>query len=89
MRSLPGTRQPMSVPQSLFMNSECCGGKLGATQPATVSVASLWHFTFTVKLDAIHLMLRIGREMNAEHPHRETFFTHLSMAIFVQYEDDR
>ena len=43
---------------------------------------------FKVKLDAMHLMLRIGREMNAEHPRRKKFLVDLSHAIFVQHADD-
>ena len=42
-----------------------------------------------MKLDAMHLMLRIGREMNAEHPRRKKFLVDLSHAIFVQHEGDR
>lgn len=53
------------------------------------SVAALWRSSFSVKLDAMHLMLRIGREMNAEHPRRKKFLTDLSHAIFVQHEGDR
>ena len=34
-------------------------------------------------------MLRIGREMNAEHPRRKKFLMDLSQAIFVQHEGDR
>ena len=42
-----------------------------------------------MKLDAMHLMLRIGREMNAEHPHRKKFLVDLSHTIFVQHEGDK
>ena len=77
------------VPQSLYMDCGCCGGKLGSTQPATGSVACLWRSTFAVKLDAMHLMLRIGREINVEHRRRKNFLTHLSVAILSQHEGDR
>lgn len=80
----------VEVPQSLYMDCECCSGKLGPTQSAPgTSVAALWRSTFSVKLDAMHLMLRIGREMNAEHPRRRKFLIDLSHAIFVQHEGDR
>ena len=36
----------------------------------------------------MHLMLRIGQEMNAEHPRRKKFPVDLSHAIFVQHEGD-
>lgn len=80
----------VEVPQSLYMDCGGCSGKLGPTQSAPgTSVAALWRSTFSVKLDAMHLMLRIGREMNAEHPHRRKFLIDLSHAIFVQHEGDR
>ena len=44
---------------------------------------------FDVKLDAMHLMLRIGREMNDEHPRRKRFLVDLSQAIFSQHLGDR
>ena len=37
----------------------------------------------------MHLMLQIGREMNAEHPRRKEFPVNLSRAIFVQHEGDQ
>lgn len=40
----------------------------------------------SVKLDAMHLMLRIGREVHARH---SKFLVDLSMAIFVQHQGDR
>ena len=80
----------VEVPKSLYMDCGCCGGKVGSTRGDTgTSVAALWRSTFSVKLDAMHLMLRIGREMNAEHPRRRKFLIDLSHAIFVQHEGDR
>ncbi len=55
----------------------------------TSSVAVQWRSIFSVKLDAMHLMLRIGREINAEHPRRKKFLVDLSQAIFVQHQGDR
>jgi hypothetical protein len=81
----------IQLPRSLYMDCACCNGKPGFTQSTsgdTGSVAALWRSTFSVKLDAMHLMLRIGREMNAEHPRRKKFLIDLSHAIFVQHEDD-
>lgn len=83
----------VEVPRCLYMDCGCCGGTLQlSSSVATVnptSVASLWRSIFKVKLDAMHLMLRIGREMNAEHPRRKKFLVDLSQAIFVEHEDDR
>ena len=69
----------------------CGNGKPGyrRSQDTGTSVACLWRSMFHVKLDAMHLMLRIGREMNAEHPRRKKFLVDLSTAIFVQHQGDR
>ena len=83
------------VPQSLYMDCACCNGKPGfhqlqsASQDPGTSTAALWRSMFSVKLDAMHMMLRIGREMNAEHPCRKKFLVDLSQAIFIQHEGDR
>ena len=81
------------LPKSLYTNCACCSGKAGSPQTTTtdtgMSVAALWRSIFSVKLDAMHLMPRIGREMNAEHPRRKKFLVDLSHAIFVQHEGDR
>ena len=72
----------MDVPHFLYMDCACCSGKpefrdldtaapLGpgpSTEGTGTSVAALWRSRFSVRLDVMHLMLRIGREMNAEHP---------------------
>ena len=80
----------LTVPQSLYMDCSCCSGKPGSPQIETgSSVVASWRSTFTVKLDAMHLILRIGREMNAEHPRRKKFLVDLSQAIFAQHEGDR
>ncbi len=41
-----------------------------------------------MKLDSMHLMLRIGKEMNAEHPRRKRFLVDLSRAILTQHQGD-
>ena len=83
----------VEVPRSLYMDCGCCSGKAGSLQSTLsdtgTSVAALWRSIFSVKLDAMHLMLRIGREMNAEHPCRKKLLIDLSHAIFVQHEGDR
>lgn len=83
----------VEVPKSLYMDCGCCSGKEGLPQTTLndvgTSVGALWRALFSVKLDAMHLMLRIGREINAEHPRRKRFLTDLSNAIFVQHEGDR
>ena len=81
------------MPPSLYMDCACCNGKAGFSQSTSsdtgTSVAALWQSIFSVKLDAMHLMLHIGREMNAEYPRRNKFLVDLSHAMFVQHEGDR
>ena len=85
----------VEVPRCLHVDCACCNGKPGfrQLQPALgdpgTSIAALWRSLFVVKLDAMHMMLRIGREMNAEHPRRKKFLVDLSHAIFVQHGGDR
>ena len=79
------------LPLTLYVDCACCSDKPG--NPPThsehgTSVAALWRSIFYVKLDAMLLMLRIGREMNAEHPQRKKFLVHLSQAVFAQHEGD-
>lgn len=79
------------VPRSLYTDCGCCGGTLRTTSTNTVgtSVMGMWRYTYNVKLDAMHLMLSIGREINAEHPRRKKFLIDLSQAMFIQHEEDR
>ena len=82
----------VDVPQFLYMDCACCNGKPGfspSSNEGTGTIAALWMSQFSVKLDAMHLMLRIGREMNAEHPRRKKFLVDLSQAIFIQHQGDR
>ena len=88
----------VEVPKSLYMDCGCCSGRATShqstssdttTSDTTTSVTALWRSLFSVRLDAMHLMLRIGREMNAEHPRRKKFLVDLSHAMFVQHECDR
>ena len=83
----------VEVPRSLYMECGCCSGKVGSPQSTlndtSTSVAALWWSIFSVKLDAMHLMLRVGWEMNTEHPRRKKFLIDLSHAIFVQHEGDQ
>lgn len=92
----------VDIPRFLYMDCACCNGKPGfrdlhnaaahvplpSSHDIGTGVAALWRSIFCVKLDAMHLMLRIGREMNAEHPRRKKFLIDLSRAIFVQHQGD-
>lgn len=82
-----------AVPPSLYMDCGCCNGRLEPSRftssDTATSTAALWGSMFSVKLVVMHLMLRIGREMNAEHPPRKKFLTDLSHAMFVQHDGDQ
>ena len=77
-----------------YRDCGCCSGKAGFTHSqstssdTSTSVAAMWRSIFSVKLDTMHLMLCIGRKMNAEHPRRKKLLD-LSHAIFVQHESDQ
>ena len=79
--------------RSLYTDCACCSGKAGSPQTTSTdtgtSVAALWQSIFSVKFDAMYLMLRIGREMDAKHPRRKKFLVDLSIAIFVQHKGNR
>ena len=84
----------VAVPPSLNMDCGCCSGSLqsnttavSSTPNPTTSVAGTWRPTFAVKFDVMHLMLRIGQKMNAEHPRRKKFLFDLSQAIYSQHEE--
>ena len=83
----------VEVPKSLYMDCGYCSGRATSHQSTssdtTTSVTALWRSLFSVRVDAMHLMLRVGREMNAEHPRRKKILVDLSHAIFVQHEGDR
>ena len=84
----------IAVPQSLYMDNGCCNGILRESSSqcssnSGTSTLSQWHSQFSIKLDAMHLMLRIGREKNAEHPRRKKFLLDLSQAIFSQHNEDQ
>ena len=59
----------VEVPRSLYNDCACYSGKAGSPETTSMdtstSVATLWRSIFSVKLYAMHLMLR---EMNAKHP---------------------
>ena len=81
------------IPQFLYTDCACCNGVLhtatsSSRRASTTSTMTRCCSTFKVKLDAMHLMLRIGREMNAEHPRRMKFLVDLSQAILMQHQED-
>lgn len=74
----------VGVPHSVYMDCGCCSGRLESSHvtpsETSTSTAAKWRSTFSVKLDAMHLMLRIGREVNAEHLRRKKFLVDLGLA---------
>ena len=66
----------LDVPRSLYTDCGCYSGSLRtlSTNTAVTSIMGMWPSTFKIKLDMMRLMLRIGREINAEHPRRKKNF---------------
>ena len=81
------------APTFLFVDCGCCNGKLHDPHGATghrdsMPDQSSWQATFRMRLDAMHLMLRLGRQINAEHPCRKKFLIDMSHAIFASHPGD-
>ena len=75
------------LPKLLYTDYSCCNGKPGSPRvDSGTSVAALWRSIFDVKLDAMHLMLCIGREST---PGAKRFLVDLSQAIFSQHLGNR
>ncbi|KAF4647721.1 hypothetical protein FOL47_004237, partial [Perkinsus chesapeaki] len=75
----------------VYVDCNCCNGRLKTAAPVTGggegeagTRSSGWESRITKKLDIMHLLMRIGREMNAEHVRRAYFLKQLSRAVFTE-----
>ncbi|KAF4730048.1 hypothetical protein FOZ62_023899, partial [Perkinsus olseni] len=77
-------------PKLLYVDTGCCNGKLSTEELRRASRAQQydWEKHFKKKLDVMHLILRIGRETNSEHPRRRQFLKQISKSIFRDSEED-
>jgi hypothetical protein len=73
----------------LFVDCGCCNGRLKCTYSET-SVPErdhpdyrLWKSILVKKLDGIHVIMRMTRQVNAEHPRARLFAGMMSKAIYL------
>ncbi|KAL7531651.1 hypothetical protein ACHAXR_006429 [Thalassiosira sp. AJA248-18] len=72
-----------NLPAAIYVDKDCCNGKEhGRTEDNK-------HFYGMIKLlDAFHLILRIGREINSEHGRKSQFMRQVSQCIFETSKED-
>ena len=71
------------LPPVMFVDTGCCNGQLGGRNEA-----NKMFYGMLKKLDTFHLINRVGREMNAEHPRKGNFLKLLSNCIFTRSKED-
>ncbi len=71
------------LPPVIYVDKFCCGGTEGARSDAVA-----YFYGMLKKLDAFHLIQRIGKEANSEHPRLSDFLSLLSDCIFTLVEED-
>ena len=76
-------RHGNAPPKVLFVDKNCCNGKLGGRTDDTKMYCGM-----EKKLDTFHVMKRIGQAINSEHKQAATFLQDLSTCIFTCDPDD-
>ena len=76
-------RHGNTPPKVLFVDKNCCNGKIGGRTDDTKM-----HCGMEKKLDTFHLMKRIGEATNSEHKRAAIFQRELSECIFTCDTDD-
>ena len=71
------------LPKVIYVDKLCCGGTEGGRSDAVA-----YFYGMLKKLDAFHLIQRIGKEANSEHPRLEEFLGRMSDCIFTFVEED-
>jgi hypothetical protein len=71
------------LPTIIFVDTQCCNGKEGER---TDKEAYLWGMK--KKLDTFHLIQRIGKEINGEHPRKANLLQLLSECTFTSMVED-
>ncbi|EJK74895.1 hypothetical protein THAOC_03400, partial [Thalassiosira oceanica] len=72
-----------ALPDFIYVDKDCCDGKEGGR-----TEHNKFFFGMIKVLDAFHLILRIGREIEIQHGRKALFMTQLSRCIFIRSEDD-
>ena len=77
---------PAPMPEVLYVDCGCCNGKPGGRFG---SAGANWKNKFErVVLDGMHLIMRLAREVNAEHPRRSKLLRDLASAIYEKCPED-
>eukprot|EP00986_Skeletonema_menzelii_P007584 scaffold2980_cov141-Skeletonema_menzelii.AAC.14 len=72
-----------NLPKVIYVDKLCCGGTEGSRSDAV-----RYFYGMLKKLDSFHLIQRIGREINCEHPRKGGFLKSLSECIFTLVQED-
>ena len=72
-----------NLPKVIYVDKLCCGG----TEESR-SDAVRYFYGMLKKLDTFHLIQRINKEINCEHPRKPGFLTSLSECIFTLVQED-
>ena len=71
------------LPEVIYVDKLCCGGTEGQRSDAVA-----YFYGMLKKLDTFHLIQRIGKEANSEHPRLPEFIRRISDCIFTLVEED-
>jgi len=72
-----------NLPKVIYVDKMCCGGTEGSRADAV-----RYFYGMLKKLDVFHLIQRIGKEINCEHPRKGDFLKRLSECIFTLVQED-
>jgi hypothetical protein len=81
------SRHGDDCPKILFVDCGCCNGKHNGQHSDPVFGSdnkALWRRVLQKKLDGTHLLMRITRECNAEHPRYAQFTKDLAKAVYFK-----
>lgn len=71
------------LPKVIYVDKLCCNGREGARSDAVA-----YFYGMLKKLDVFHLIQRIGKEVNSEHPRTTRFLKLISECIFTLVQED-
>ena len=75
--------QQGNLPKYIYVDKDCCNGKEGGRTDN-----NKFFYGMIKLLDAFHLILRIGREINSEHDRKAKFMRQLAQCIFTSSAED-
>ncbi|KAL7492367.1 hypothetical protein ACHAWT_002552 [Skeletonema menzelii] len=72
-----------NLPKIVYVDTNCCNGKLGSRNDDN----KYW-YGMIKKLDAFHLLKRVGNQVNDDHPRKGRFMQRLSQCAFTPSKED-